>query len=156
MKSIMGKLKLTVNEEKTQVCRLPEDRFEFLGYEIGRCYSPKTGRAFWGTRPSKKSIQRITRARSDLTRSKRVLVDTDMVVGAINQKLIGWGNYFSLGPVSPACRIVDAHVRFRVRRWLCRKHKVAGLGTRAFPAAHLYDQLGLVSLRTRPRKGVNA
>ncbi len=33
MRSIMGRLKLTVNEEKTHVCRLPEERFEFLGYE---------------------------------------------------------------------------------------------------------------------------
>jgi RNA-directed DNA polymerase len=152
MKYIMGKLRLTVNEEKTQVCRLPEERFEFLGYEIGRCYSPKTGRAFWGTRPSKKSIQRITRSISELTRSRRVLLDTGMVVGAINQKLTGWGNYFSLGPVTPAYRIVDAHVRFRLRRWLCRKHKVAGQGSRAFPEKHLYHRLGLVSLRTRPRK----
>ena len=152
MKVIMGKLKLTVNEEKTQVCRLPEDRFEFLGYEIGRCYSPRTGRAFWGTRPSKKSIQRITRSISELTRSRRVLLDTEMVVAAINQKLTGWGNYFSLGPVAPAYRIVDAHARYRVRRWLCRKHKVTGQGTRAFPADHLYEKLGLVSLRRLPRK----
>lgn len=152
MKSIMGRLKLTVNEGKTQVCRLPEDRFEFLGYEIGRCYSPKTGRAFWGTRPSKKSIQRITRSISGLTRSKRVLLDTDMVVGSINQKLIGWSNYFSLGPVSPAYRIVDAHVRHRLRRWLCRKHKMAGQGTRAFSYDYLHQQLGLVSLQHRPRK----
>lgn len=156
MKVIMGRLKLTVNEEKTQVCRLPEERFEFLGYEIGRCYSPKTGRAFWGTRPSKKSIQRITRSISELTRSRRVLLDTEMVAIAINQKLIGWGNYFSLGPVSPTYRIVDAHVRFRLRRWLCRKHKVAGLGSRAFPEEHLYQKLGLVSLRTQPRMVANA
>jgi len=89
MKNIMERLKRTVNEEKTRVCRLPEERFEFLGYEIGRCYSPKTGRAFWGTRPSKKSIQGITRSISELTRSNRVLLDTGMVVRTINQKLTG-------------------------------------------------------------------
>lgn len=46
MQSIMGKLKLTVNTEKTQVCRLPEERFALLGYDVGRCYSPRIGRAF--------------------------------------------------------------------------------------------------------------
>lgn len=152
MKDIMGKLKLTVNEEKTHVCRLPEERFEFLGYEIGRCYSPKTGRAFWGTRPSKKSIQSITRSISGLTRSNRVLLDTGMVVNAINQRLTGWGNYFSLGPVSAAYRIVDAHATHRVRRWLCRKHKMAGQGTRRFSYDYLHKQLGLVALEHRPRK----
>jgi RNA-directed DNA polymerase len=28
----MSKLKLTVNETKTRVCRLPEEKFDFLGY----------------------------------------------------------------------------------------------------------------------------
>ena len=42
----MGKLKLTVNETKTRVCKLPEEKFDFLGYTFGRCYSPKTGRAY--------------------------------------------------------------------------------------------------------------
>lgn len=156
MQHIMGKLKLTVNTEKTQVCRLPEERFAFLGYEVGRCYSPKTGRAFWGTRPSKRSIQSITRSISELTRSRRVLLDTDEVVSAINQKLTGWGNYFSLGPVSRVYRIVDAHATYRLSRWLCRKHKQAGKGTRTFSRDYLYQTLGLVSLTHQPRKAAYA
>ena len=54
MQDIMTKLKLTVNETKTRVCKLPEEKFDFLGYTFGRCYSPKTGRAYLGTVPSKK------------------------------------------------------------------------------------------------------
>ena len=150
MQAIMGKLELTVNVEKTHICRLPEERFAFLGYEVGRCYSAKTGRAFWGTRPSKKSIQRITRSISALTRTNRTLLNTDEVVEAINQKLTGWGNYFSLGPVSRAYRIIDAHATYRLRRWLCRKHK--GQGARAFTYGYLHETLGLVSLEHRPRK----
>ena len=37
MRDIMGKLKLTVNETKTRVCKLPEEKFDFLGYTFGRC-----------------------------------------------------------------------------------------------------------------------
>ena len=151
MRRIMDKLKLTVNEEKTKVCRLPEERIVFLGYEIGRCYSPRTGKAFWGTRPSQKSISRITREVSALTRSNRVLLGTEAVVGAINQKLVGWGNYFSLGAASKAYRRVDLHTRYRLRRWLCRKHKIPGQGTRMFPDQRLLGELGLVSLQNRPR-----
>ncbi len=45
MRAMMQKLKLTVNETKTHVCRLPDESFDFLGYTIGRCYSRRTGRA---------------------------------------------------------------------------------------------------------------
>ena len=59
LREIMGKLKLTVNEEKTRICRVPEGEFDFLGYTFGRMYSPRTGQARLGYRPSKKSIRRM-------------------------------------------------------------------------------------------------
>ena len=30
----MGKLKLTVNEDKTQICTVPEGEFDFLGFSV--------------------------------------------------------------------------------------------------------------------------
>ena len=39
----MGKLKLTVNEEKTRICKVPEGEFDFLGYTFGRMYSQNDG-----------------------------------------------------------------------------------------------------------------
>jgi hypothetical protein len=30
----MGKLKLTVNEDKTQICKVPEGEFDFLGFSV--------------------------------------------------------------------------------------------------------------------------
>src|SRR5258708_28662463 len=59
MRGMMTKLKLTVNETKTRVCKLPEEKFDFLGYTFGRCYSPKTGRAYLRSTPSKKRVQRV-------------------------------------------------------------------------------------------------
>src|SRR5262245_66693682 len=44
MRNMMSKLKLTVNDTKTRVCKLPEEKFDFLGDTFGRCDSPKTGR----------------------------------------------------------------------------------------------------------------
>src|SRR6201987_807136 len=59
LRQIMGKLKLTVNEEKTRICKVPEGEFDFLGFTFGRMYSARTGQAYWGCRPSKKSIKRM-------------------------------------------------------------------------------------------------
>src|SRR5258705_10130210 len=44
LREIMGKLKLTVNEEKTRICKVPVGEFAFLGYTFGRMYSPTTGK----------------------------------------------------------------------------------------------------------------
>jgi hypothetical protein len=49
----------TVNDEKTRVCKVPEGQFDFLGYTFGRMYSARTGQAYLGYRPSKKSIKRM-------------------------------------------------------------------------------------------------
>jgi RNA-directed DNA polymerase len=151
MRSMMQRLKLTVNEEKTRKCRLPDESFDFLGYTIGRCYSPKTGRAYYGTRPSKRKVHQLCREISEMTSRRWTLIDVEDRVGRINRKLIGWANYFSLGPVSKAYAAVDSHVRHRLRQWLCAKHKVPGQGTSRFPDETLYQELGLARLSVRTR-----
>jgi RNA-directed DNA polymerase len=146
MRDIMTKLKLTVNETKTRVCKLPEEKFDFLGYTFGRCYSTKTGRAYIGTVPSKKRVIRICEAISEMTGRDQTLLDQGMVVAKLNRTMIGWANYFCLGPVSKAYRAVERHARKRLRQWLCAKHKEAWPATKRFPEASLHDVLGLVCL----------
>jgi hypothetical protein len=41
MRAMMSKLKLTVNENKTQVCYLPEEKFDFLGYSVLQKHTDK-------------------------------------------------------------------------------------------------------------------
>src|SRR6266576_5120825 len=146
MRNIISKLKLTVNETKTRVCKLPEEKFEFLGYTFGRCYSTKTGRAYIGTVPAKKRVQRICAAISNETGRNKTQLDVEEIAGKLNQMLRGWANYFCLGPVSKAYRAVDQHTRKRLRQWLCIKHKVRWPGKKRFPTPSFYQVLGLVSL----------
>jgi group II intron reverse transcriptase/maturase len=149
MRDIMTKLKLTVNETKTRVCKLPEEKFDFLGYTFGRCYSPKTGRAYIGTVPAKKRVKRICEAISELTRRDQLLLDQELVVAKLNRVITGWANYFCLGPVSNAYGAVDRHACKRLRQWLCAKHKVIGAGFNRFPEPSLHQVLGLVRLTAR-------
>ena len=65
--------------------------------------------------------------------------------------MIGWANYFCLGPVSKAYRAVERHARERLRQWLCAKHKAAGQATKQFPDSSLHQKLGLVRLTTADR-----
>src|SRR5213078_2890656 len=149
MRDIMTKLKLTVNETKTRVCKLPEEKFDFLGYTFGRCYSPKTGRAYLGSTPSKKRVQRICQAISLETGRNKTLLAQETVITTLNRIMIGWANYFCLGPVSHAYRAVERHARKRLRQWLCAKHKLRGQATKQFSVTALHQVLGLVELTTR-------
>jgi group II intron reverse transcriptase/maturase len=149
MREMMSRLKLTVNEAKTQVCKLPEEKFDFLGYTFGRCYSPKTGRAYLGTTPSKKRVQRICKAISQETGRNKTLLAQETVITTLNRIMIGWANYFCLGPVSNAYRAIDRHARRRLRRWLCAKHKLRWPATKRYPEAALHRKLGLVQLSPR-------
>lgn len=146
MRDMVGALGLTVNDDKTRLCTIPEDRFDFLGYTFGTCYSRRDGHAYLGTKPSRKSIKALMATISQETDTRMTWQQADMVVAKLNRMMRGWRNYFCLGHVSPAYRGVDRHAQARLRRWLCRKHKVRGDGRGSFPDQHLYRTLGLVQL----------
>jgi group II intron reverse transcriptase/maturase len=151
MRMLMERLKLTVNADKTRTCRIPDETFDFLGYTIGRCYSPRTGRAYNSPRPSKTRIRRLCKQVSERTARQWFWRDAHELVGELNRMLRGWANYFRLGPVSKVYHAVDAHVQKRLRQWLCGKHQKPGRGTTRYPDAYLYETLGLVQLRSLPR-----
>lgn len=144
MRSMMERLKLTVNEAKTKVCRLPAESFDFLGYTFGRMFSFRTGGAYLRLRPAKKKLCQMRRKISDLTSSRWLGLSDQEMVETLNRVLRGWANYFSVGSVSKAYRAVDYHVRQRLSQWLHRKHP----GSAPFRTAlsqHLAT-LGLVRL----------
>jgi group II intron reverse transcriptase/maturase len=151
MRAMMSKLRLTVNESKTRQCRVPEETFDFLGYTIGRCYSAKTGRPFIGTRPSAKKIAHLRDEIRELTDRRWLWTDVEDRVARLNRLLLGWSNYFCLGPVSQAYSVIDWHCCQRLRRWLCAKHKAASRGISRFPDQYLHDELGLIRLSARTK-----
>lgn len=151
MLQIMGRLKLMVNESKTHLSYVPEEHFDFLGYTLGRYYSAKTGKPYIGTAPSRKRIERICRKIHEQTHRKGLLRRAEELTVRLNRILVGWSQYFCLGGVSKAYRAVDAHAQYRLRQWLCAKHKVQGSGIQRFPDTYLYQELGLIQLTQRTR-----
>jgi group II intron reverse transcriptase/maturase len=146
MARMMEKLKLEVNQQKTRICHVPEESFDFLGYTLGRCYRVKTGQAYIGTKPSKKRVLKFCESISQQTRGQTCGRDTEELVGELNLMLKGWANYFRLGSVSKAYESVDSHVRNRLRQWLRRKHKIRARVETPFTDTYLYQQLGVIRL----------
>jgi group II intron reverse transcriptase/maturase len=154
MRDMMAKLKLTVNEQKTRRCHLPEEKFTFLGYMFGRYYSRRTGGAYLGLCPSTKKVQQLCRKMSELTDRQTCWQSVTDKVAQLNRRLRGWANYFSLGTVSQAYDTVMRHTYRRLRRWLCYKHDVRRGKVARFPIEHLHNKLHLVKLGALPRSSL--
>jgi RNA-directed DNA polymerase len=142
LRQIMGKLKLTVNEDKTRICKVPEGEFDFLGFTFGRMYSRTTGQARLALRPSKKSIKRMVDKVHALTVRSRTWQETTTMISELNRALAGWANYFSVGSSARAYHALDSYTAVRLRF----KHKTRRSKGGSYPLPHLYETFGLVRL----------
>ena len=146
LREIMGKLKLTVSEEKTRICKVPEGEFDFLGYTFGQMFSARTGEARIGYRPSRKSIQRAVEKVHALTDRSGTWQETTTLVGNVNRTLRGWagelllGRRFQQGVSGARCLRGDA-----VAPVVAPQAQSQAKGG-SYPLSHLYGHFGLVRL----------
>lgn len=147
---ITERLGLSLNEAKTCVRDARRESFDFLGYTFGPMMHRRTGRTYLGVAPSKKRVKRFKASLRSVLRAGNH-APLDEVVEEVNRKLRGWGQYFSIGTLEPAYRTVDRYTESLLRKFLVRRHKVPGRGTRPFSNQYLYGDLGLVRLQDRRR-----
>jgi group II intron reverse transcriptase/maturase len=149
MRDMMRRLRLQVNEKKTRLARLPDETFDFLGYTFGRLHERRTGRVYYGGRPSPESMKRLRGRIHEETTRRWLWKSEENMVTVINRLLTGWANYFSVGTVRRSYASADHYVFQRLRQWWCAKHKVRNRRDARFSYKYVYGQLGLTRLRAR-------
>jgi RNA-directed DNA polymerase len=141
MRETMGRLGLTVNEQKTRLVAMNvsnRESFDFLGYTFGRLYR-RDARPYLGVWPSSAATSRILRRIRDETSQTWAPVSAQLRVEAINRVVRGWCNFFDQGAAYTAHRRVTRHLLSRFRRWLMKKHKRRGSAVRQFPIEALRE-----------------
>lgn len=141
----MGKLGLGVNEEKTRLCYAWKDAFDFLGYSFGPVIRGDTGGMHIGAQPSKKALKRL-KGKVDALLFRGNPRPWPELRDKLNLVLNGWANYFSFGIVRKAYQAVWWHVAVRVRRFLCKRHKLRARGASRFGWREVYGREKVVDL----------
>lgn len=136
----------TLNEQKTRVGDGRRAPCTFLGYTVGPLRYRKDGHGYLGAAPAQQAVRRIKgRIRQILRPSNQA--PWEEVAGELNSVLRGWAHDFAYGTRLLADRAVDHYVYERVRHFLRRRHRVPSRGTKRFPAARVFGELGVFQLR---------
>ena len=150
LRQTLGRMGLSLNEEKTRVVDAYQGKFDFLGFEIWVGHSRRTGRHYAHVQPSKKSLKTIKGRITQLTARTRTLVPVDWIVRELNATVRGWVGYFHLRNCSRCLGRVRWHLEDRMRTHLRRRHKIRDrkTGNTRFTERDLYAKYGLYKMPT--------
>jgi RNA-directed DNA polymerase len=116
LKSLLSRMGLTINEEKTRQVDAREETFNFLGFTVRYSHDLYTkGKKYWDIFPSKKSEQKI-RDKIKEWLMKNGHSRPDVIAQKLNEVLRGWLNYFSVEKVS-----YPAMAKRRLRHYLSKR-----------------------------------
>jgi group II intron reverse transcriptase/maturase len=148
LESVLQRLELTLNRDKTRVVDAREQAFDFLGFSIKWARSRRTGRGYPNVEPRRRAEERITARVKELTARRRAPVPMPRLIAEVNEVLRGWSGYFHYGHCTKVFGRVRWFTEERIRTQLRERHKVRTRwrGWQRFPHAYIYDRLGLFKL----------
>lgn len=144
----LEKLGLAIHPTKTRLCQAQEEPFDFLGYTFGPARHWRTGKRLLSARPAKKAQKRLKEKVNTLLYRGNPTPWPELR-DRLNRLLSGWAEYFSFGHTSEADNAVSRHVLERVRRFLCRRHKLRVSGASRFGYFEVYGEVGVIDIRQK-------
>lgn len=123
--TVEGWLGLTINRKKTRIVRLTpngEKSLDFLGYTFRYEWDHYgRGRRYFTAVPSAKAMARGKAELRALISRRSNCIPLPVLIGRVNSKLRGWGQYFSFGHPRRAHRVMNAFVLERLTHHLQRR-----------------------------------
>ena len=159
LQTLLNKLGLKLNKEKTQIRDARKERFGFLGFSVGVAKAKQTGKSFPLVEPSDKAIKSLKQKIKYYTRRDMNPVPLEIIVATLNQTARGWSNYFHYGHGHRKMKKIKYYLEESLRLHLRYRHKLNNRGASytRFPRCYIYDHLGLYKVPITPAwKGVHA
>ncbi len=151
----LRRLGLTIHPEKTRLCRVWSEPFDFLGYTFRSVERIHIGGKILIAVPTKKARRRIKEKINTLLH-RGPTTPWPQLRERLNRLLAGWAEYFSFGWTGDADGAVWWHTYQRVRRFLCKRHKLPRRGSKRFSAGEVYGSAGVLDIFLYRKRGRSA
>ncbi len=147
LRRITEELSLRLNEEKTSILNIEQDKLTFLGYSFKKVYDPKRKRRYVISFPSTKAMKSIRGKVRELT-NYRIPEKAEMIVARLNPVIRGWANYFIEGNASRWFSGLRDYIENKVRRYIRKRSLKEDFGYKTYTRDYLYKRLGLYYVTT--------
>lgn len=120
--SVLGRMELVLNEEKTKIVKAKEEAFDYLGFTF-RYDQDKYGRnrKYLNIVPSQKSEKKVRKKISQCLRKNGLSAPQELSV-ELNKIIRGWSNYFRISGVSYPEK-AQQNLRYYMSKKLIRYYK---------------------------------
>jgi RNA-directed DNA polymerase len=122
LNEVLRRMELELNTEKTKVVNAAEERFDFLGFTFHKRWSrAERGVKYYHVQASMKSMKKI-RANIKGYLKGNLNQGSHTVITALNRKVRGWLNYFTMPGTTQAWKAADM-LRGHLKESLYRYHR---------------------------------
>ena len=153
--SLMNRMGLTINKEKTSILHINKKSLYFLGFEfrVIRSKFKWNSKNYTNVRPSMKSRSKLFTQIRELLRKRRHW-NIGPLIYKLNSLLIGWLNYFSISKVThiwETVKVIIKHLDYKLFKWLKSKGRKAHKQLRQRPYSIFVSDKGLLDLEKYAR-----
>ena len=142
LQSLITKLRLELNVQKSKIVKADEESFNFLGFSFKKAVNQgKTKKVayLWPSQKAEKGIKEKVRKITNPARPIKV----EQVIKELNPVIRGWVNYFRIGNSSIKFGKIRWYIANKVRKFMMRRKNKSGYGYKRYPDEYLYKKLGL-------------